>query len=191
MLKYSLAIVLLLCALPPSHAEPVKPLVKLKPEERSDRLAGDARNVQSYRDGLRAVLQYMDSRDDLFPRVPVKKSRLLLREEKEAVWNTWDRFLDYVLALESVEQYHSQFARLKGTDKEDSFLIDYTAFLTRYRAALEFIERAEKNPELHKVLNDPVPELGLSGGTYSRLKLRHLNIATDAQFAAREVVMAT
>lgn len=191
MLKYCLAIVLFLCALTPSHAEPVKPLTKLRPEERSNRLAGDARNVQLYRDGLRAVLQYMDLREDLFPRVPVQKSRLLLREEKEAVWNTWQRFLDYMLALESLEKYHSQFARLKGTDKEDSFLINYTALLARYRAALEFIERADKNPELHKVLNDPVPELGLSGGTYASLKFKHLNIAIATEFAAREVVMAT
>lgn len=193
MVKNSLAIVLLLCALASSHAEPVKPLTKLNAQERADRLADDVRNVQIHRDGLRAVLQYMDSREDLFPhvRVPAEKSRLLLREEKEAVWNTWQRFLDYVLALESLEQYHAHFARLKGTDKEDSFLIEDAALLGRYRAALEFIERADKNPELHKVLNDPVPELGLPGGSFSSLKFKHLNIAIATQFTARELVMKT
>ena len=191
MLKFLLAITLLFPTLPFVHAEPVKPLAQLKPDERADRLAGDAQNVQLHRDGLRAVLQYMDAHDELFPKVPVEKPRLLLREEKEAVWNTWQRFLDYTLALESLEQYHSQFARLKGTEKEDSFLIGYTALLARYRAALEFIERADKNPELHKVLNDPVPELGLPGGTYSSLKFKHLNVGIATQFAAREVIMKT
>jgi hypothetical protein len=193
MVKYYLAIVLFLWAFLPSHAEPVRQLSKLNAEERASRIAGDARDVQLHRDGLRAVLQYMDSREDLFPRSPVsgQNSRLLLREEKEAVWNTWQRFLDYLLALESLEKYHWQFARLKGAEKEESFLIQYTALLARYRAALEFIERADRNPELHKVLNDPVPELGLSGGTYASLKFKHLNIAMATQFAAREVVMKT
>jgi hypothetical protein len=184
-------IILLAATLSLSPAGPLKPLHQLKPEDRAERLAGDTRNIQLHRDGLRAVIQYMDSREDLFPRAPVKEPRLLLREEKEAVWNVWQRFLDYLLALESLEQYHVQFARLKGIEKEDSFLIGYAALLARYRGALEFIQRADKNPELHKVLNDPVPELGLPGGSYASLKLKHLNVAIATQFAAREALMKT
>jgi len=184
-------LILMAASLSLLSAEPVKPLRHLKPEERAERLAGDARNIQLHRDGLRAVIQYLDSREDLFPRVPVKNPRLLLREEKEAVWNAWQRLLDYLLALESLEQYHAQFARLKGAEKEDSFLISYAALLARYRGALEFIERADRNPELHKVLNDPVPELGLPGGTYASLKLKHLNIAIATQFTAREALLKT
>jgi len=184
-------LILMAASLSLLSAEPVKPLRHLKPEERAERLAGDARNIQLHRDGLRAVIQYLDSREDLFPRVPVKNPRLLLREEKEAVWNAWQRLLDYLLALESLEQYHAQFARLKGAEKEDSFLISYAALLARYRGALEFIERADRNPELHKVLNDPVPELGLPGGTYASLKLKHLNIAIATQFTASEALLKT
>ena len=191
MTKTTLAVFLLAAPLAAIQAEPVKPLPKLSPEERADRLAGDARIVQLHREGLRAVIQYMDSHEELFPSVKVQEPRLLRREEKEAVWNTWQRFLDYVVALQSLEQYHEQFLKLKGTEKEDSFLIGYAALLARYRAALEFIERADRNPELHKVLNDPVPELGLPGGTYASLKFKHLNIAIATQFAAREAVLKT
>jgi len=191
MTRPTCTIVLLAATLALARAEPVKPLPQLKPEERAERLAGDARIVELHRDGLRAVIRYMDSRDDLFPQVKVLEPRLLPREEKEAVWNTWQRFLDYMVALQSLEQYHEQFLKLKGTDKEDSFLIGYAALLARYRAALEFIERADRNPELHKVLNDPVPELGLPGGTYASLKFKHLNIAIATQFAAREAVLKT
>src|SRR5689334_18237699 len=191
MTKPTWTIMLLAASLAVSRAEPVKPLQKLTPEERADRLAGDARIVQLHRHGLREVIQYMDAHDELFPRVKVQEARLLRRDEKEAVWNTWQRFLDYIVALQSLEQYHEQFLKLKGTDKEDSFLIGYAALLIRYRAALEFIERADRNPELHKVLNDPVPELGLPGGTYASLKFQHLNIGIATQFAAREAVMKT
>jgi hypothetical protein len=167
------------------------PLHELDRSTLDERLAGDARTVELDRQGLRSVIIYMDSRRDLFPVEPLKESRLLRREEKEAVWNAWQRFLDYLVALESVEQYHAQFHRLKGAAREDSFLIGYGAMLARYRAALEFISRADNNPELDKVLNDPVPELGLPGGTFARLKLKHLNLAIASQFAAREVLLKT
>jgi hypothetical protein len=63
--------------------------------------------------------------------------------------------------------------------------------LAQYRAAMEFIARADRNPELDKVLNEPVPEIGLPAGTYARLKFKYLNVAVATEFAAREVVMKT
>src|SRR5947207_860545 len=105
----------------------IKPLHKLDRAELAERLQNDARNVQIHRDGLRQVITYMDSRQDLFPIETPKDSRLLRREEKEMVWNTWQRFLDYMLALDSLDQYHAPFHRLKGAAKEQSFLIGYAA----------------------------------------------------------------
>ena len=107
------------------------------------------------------------------------------------MWAAWQRFLDYLLALGSTEKYHAGFYRLKPSDREDSFVIGCAAMIARYRASLEFIERIEKNPELPKVLNDAVPELGLPAGTYSRLKLQILNVAMASEFAAREVMLKT
>src|SRR6185503_18346093 len=177
------------CAVLP--AAEIKPIYKLSRAELESRLEGDARAVQVQRQGLRSVISYVESRPDLFPANPPRTSHLLRREEKEIVWNTWQRFLDYIVALNAVERYHAPFYHLKGAAKEESFLIGYAAMLAKYRAAMEFIERAEHNPELDKVLNDPVPELGLPGRTYAKLKYKYLNVAIATDFAAREVLMKT
>lgn len=169
----------------------VRLIQKLPRAELEDRLQGDARAIQVQRQGLRTVINYIETRTDIFPAERPKEARLLRREEKEVVWNTWQRFLDYIVALDSMEQYHAPFYRLRGTAKEDSFLIGYAAMLAKYRAAMEFTERCEENPELDKVLNDPVPELGLPAGTYAKLKFKYLNVAIATDFAAREVLMKT
>lgn len=169
----------------------VKPLPKLNPAELAARRQADARAVQVQRDGLRSVIAYLGSRPDLFPTPPLKESRLPRREEKEAVWIAWQQFLDYLVGLDSIERCHTAFHRLKGAAREDSFLIGYAAMLAQYRAALEFMELAGRNPEWDKVLNDPVPELGLPGGMYAKLKFRFLNVAIASEFAAREVLRKT
>jgi len=185
---------LLLCSLLAGTAlsgAEVKPLQKLSKTELAARLEADAKAVQVQREGLREVISYLDSRPDLFPTNRVKSTALLRREQKEAVWPAWQRFLDYTVGLNSIERYHASFARLKAPARDDSFLIGYAALLAQYRAALEFIERAEKNPEWDKVLNDPVPELGLPGGMYAKVKFRFLNVGMATQFTAREAIMKT
>jgi len=172
-------------------AADVKPLTKLDKLELEVRLKADARAVEVERDGLRKVITFLDSRPDLFPASPSREAHLLRREEKETVWKTWQQFLDYNVGLDSVVRYHASFHKLKGTAREESFLIGYAAMLAQYRAALEFIDRAERNAEWDKVLNDPVPELGLPGGMYAKLKFKFLNVSIASQFAAREVVMKT
>lgn len=189
-MKITLLLSLLLLAISLPGAE-IKPLNKLGKAELEARLEADARAVHVQRDGLRAVIAYLDSRPDLFPTAPAKEFPLLRREEKEAVWGAWQRFLDYIVGLDSIERYHARYFLLKGDARDDSFLISYAALLAQYRAALELIERAERNPEWDKVLNDPVPELGLPGGMYARVKLRFLNVSMATQFTAREVIMKT
>ena len=169
----------------------IKPIQKLVRAELDARLTNDARAVLLHRDGLRSVIDFVEAQPDLFPAETPKESRLLRREEKEIAWNTWQRFLDYLLALDSLEQYHAGFYRLKDADREDSFLIGYAALLAKYRAALEFIARADHNPELDKVLNEPVPEIGLPAGTYAKLKFKYLNVAIATEFAAHEVMLKT
>lgn len=188
--KVTLLLFLLLLGTSLEGAE-VKPLPKLNPAELGARRHADARAVQVQRDGLRSVIAYLGARPELFPTPPLKESRLPRREDKEAVWIAWQRFLDYLVGLDSIERYHASFHRLKGAAREDSFLIGYAAMLAQYRAALEFIELAGRNPEWDKVLNDPVPELGLPGGMYAKLKFRFLNVAIASEFAAREVLWKT
>jgi hypothetical protein len=110
-----------------SPAAEVARIHKLTPAEATARLERDAREVLLHRDGLRDVIGYVETRADLFPVERPNPSRLLRREQKEDVWNTWQRFLDYMMALDSIEKYHADFYRLKGVAREDSFLIGYAA----------------------------------------------------------------
>jgi hypothetical protein len=166
-------------------------LHKLDRTELTNRLADDARTVLLHRDGLRKVIAYVESRPDLFPAETPKNSTLLRREQKEVVWETWQRLLDYLLALDSIERYHEKFYRLKGQDKAQSFLIGYAATLAQYRTVLEFIARADRVPGLDKVLNDPVSEIGLPANSYAKLRFKYLNVAMATDFAARQIVLKT
>lgn len=168
-----------------------RPLNQLTRAEQEAQIRGDLERVQRYHQGLESVLAFMTSRTDLFPSSQPSETRLLRREDKEVAWSAWQRFLDYFIALDEIEQTHQKYYRLKGDLKEQSFLADYAAFLVQYRFALEFIERAERNPELDKVLNDPVPEIGLAKEAYAKLKFEFLNVQKGAAFAAREVMLKT
>ncbi len=172
-------------------AEEIKPIHKLAPTERTARQQADGAAVLLHRAGLSNVLAFVDTQTEIFPIAKPKEARLLRREEKEVVWQTWQRFLDYTLVLDSTERYHADWWRLKGEAREDSFLISYAAMLANYRAALEFIRAAELNPELDKVLNDAVPELGLPANTYAKLKFENLNARIATEFAASEVTLKT
>ena len=140
------------------------------------------------RRGLSEVVAFQDQRADLFPRRAPEGARLLTREAKEEVWRAWGRFSDYLLALESRRGAGGELARLAVRRRADDFLRAYAAFLAQYRWGMEFIERAEKDPDLHKVLDEPVPELGLPGGAYAGLKYRFLHLGRAAEFAALEAV---
>lgn len=190
-MKTILSLAALLLLAPLLRAEEIKPIHKLTAAERQARLAGDAQAVLIYRAGLSNVIQFIGTQTDVFPTEKPKAARLLRREEKEIVWPTWQRLLEYTMALSSTERYHGDWWRLRGDAKEDAFLISYAAMLANYRAALEFIRAAELNPELDKVLNDAVPELGLPTGTYAKLKFENLNARIATEFAACEVTLKT
>lgn len=140
------------------------------------------------RHGLSEVVRFQEERADLFPREGPKEPRVMTRADKEEVWRAWQRFSDHFLALESKRASHKTFVRLAGQGRAEGFHAAYAAFLAQYRWALEFIERAERDPSLHKVLDEPVPELGLPGGAYAAFKYRFLNVARGAEFAAFEAV---
>lgn len=189
-MKSRLVVSLLLLANVLVGAE-IKPIHKLTAGARAARLQIDARTALLYREGLHAVIQFMETQPEVFPAEKPKQTRLLRREEKEALWQTWQRFLEYTMALDSSERYHFNWYRLKNSAREDSFLVSYATLLANYRAALEFIRRVEMNPELDKVLNDAVPELGLPVGTYAKLKFKYLNARIATEFAASEVILKT
>jgi len=167
----------------------IQPIHQLSAPELNARLQADTAAVENHRNGLLDVLRFVESQPDLFPITTAGAQRLLPREEKLVIWNAWQRFLDYLVALDSTEQYQANWFRLKGSARTDSFFIGYAAMLAKYRTASEWIDHIEHNPELDKVLNDAVPELGLPAGTYAKLKFKYLNVAMATRFAASEVTI--
>src|SRR6185436_601601 len=90
------------------------PLEKLSKADQKQRIQGDLASVLVYREGLRKVLNYATTQTNLFPATRLRQARLLPREEKENIWNTWKSYLDYMLALESIRTYHEKFYLLGG-----------------------------------------------------------------------------
>jgi hypothetical protein len=164
------------------------PLAQLDPPAREARLASDAAAVTVYRAGLRDVVAYVDARPDLFAPPRSGTPAIPPREARETVWTAWQRFLDYVLALDTIGRAHQQFDALPSPAREQSFAIGHAAFVAQYHFALELLDRLDRNPDLQPLLNEPVPELGLDRGTYARVRARFLNVARGTEFAALGVV---
>src|SRR5688572_2809663 len=96
----------LVLAVAGSYAAEPKQIHKLTQAELDERLQADARSTAVHRNGLRDVIRFMESRPDIFPPAASNSTRLLRREEKEAVWSAWQRLLDYLVALDSTERFH-------------------------------------------------------------------------------------
>jgi hypothetical protein len=159
-------------------------LLRLDDAALSARQAADLRAIAVYRNGLARTLEFVRAQPALFPERRIDK-RLLGEADKKQVRGAWKALLDYQLALEAVERFHSDFFLLRReAARERSLFATYAAHVARYRFALDFIERAENDPELAKVLNEPVAELGLEKGAYDRFKFQFLNVGLGGQFAA-------
>ncbi|MGA1876152.1 MAG: hypothetical protein ACMUIA_11145, partial [bacterium] len=183
-----LAVVVVFClAAAPLHRH-VTPLQELEESMLGDRITTDLNSISIYRDGLRSTLAFMTPGLKTLRPEGDRKVNVPPREAKEDVWNAWKGLLDYYLALESIRSYYKDFSMVKDKERRaDSFLVYNASFLAQYRFALEFLEKADAYPELDTILNDPVPELGLSGKTYARFKFRFLHVARALEFAALQV----
>ena len=160
------------------------PLAKLDAASRAASQASDLRSVGVFRGGLARVTERTAARPNLFPAARRRGTHLLNEAERSAVRETWKSFLDYLLALDSLERFHAEYAVLAWSDRTPSFHVARGAFLAQYRFALDFIRRVENDPKLPILLNEPLPALGLPAGSYDRLKFRFLNVAASSQLAA-------
>jgi hypothetical protein len=147
--------------------------------------AADEQTLLRCRSGLSNVLAFAAGQSRIFPDQKVALD-FLDRTEREAAVETWKSLLDYMAALDGVCQQHMRFYALKlnSAERRRSFWIAYGAFVARYRCALEFLRRAENNPALDQLFNDPVLELGLAKNGYNRFKLFFLNSGRGIEFAA-------
>lgn len=144
----------------------------------------------TYRAGLQRVLDFAEARPNLFPPDKLEKPRLLGRDEKQDVRNSWKSLLDYVLALDSLQRAYGSFWKVRRADRDKALTASYAAFAAQYRFALDFISRVENDPGLHPLLDEAIPDLGLPKGSYARFKSRFLNVGRAAEFAALEALYA-
>jgi hypothetical protein len=160
------------------------PLSQLDAMSRAESQASDLQAVVVFREGLAHLADFAGSRSDLFPAARQRAPRLLNEMDRAEVRETWKSFLDYVIALDSLERFHRDYAVTAWRDRAASFHVARGAFLAQYRFAFDFIQRAENDPKLAILLNDPVPDLGLPAGSYDRLKTSFLNVAASSQLTA-------
>ncbi|MBT2989677.1 MAG: hypothetical protein KME65_11995 [Candidatus Thiodiazotropha sp. (ex Ctena orbiculata)] len=154
------------------------------PDERAllQRLHNDKEVVLTQRRGLADTLDYMRTENDLFT-TGSRDDRLITREQKEQIWSTWVSLLDRLLILDSISQsYESYRNQPDEILRKTAFRTAYAAFLARYRYVLDFLQISERNPQIHILLNEPVPELGLKQGSYAKIKYHYLNVAIAAEF---------
>jgi len=184
------AVILLIFGCAGVHAG-ILPLHELDRAGQNERIGGDLKLAAVYRTGLSNTVAFARTQTNLFPLDKTTELHLPRREEKEVLWQAWKTYLDYLVALDALDAYHADWFQLSGERREKSFTIGYAAFLAKYRFGLEFVALAGKNPFLDTILNEPVPELGLPAGTYSKLKFRFLNVATATDFGAQAVLFKT
>lgn len=146
--------------------------------------------IQTARRGLGATLAYIDAHPEIFLTMQVSAPSALNRRQRMTAWQTWQFFLDHILYLDTMGRVCSeQYLAALGTGKSaELFHPAFAAFTTQYRFALEFIDQMEKNPDMHVLLNEAVPELGLERGSYALLKFRFLNVLRGIEFARLHVL---
>lgn len=152
-------------------------------------IAADSKVFLILRNGLVKAADFARSRPDLFSPAKGRKNALMTREDKLAVWSTWSSVLDSIAGLDRLRSEHRNFDQLQESEhKHASFAIANAAFLAGYRHGLEFIDLADRNPALDTILNEAVPELGIPAGTFTRFKLRFLNVAIAGECGALQVI---
>lgn len=144
--------------------------------------ADDAREIAAYRSGLQAIVRHIDT---------PPRDAMPAREQREEARLTWKSFLDYQLALESIRARNADFMKQRGAKRDRMFRLHHAAWLAQYRAALDFIERMERHPEVHTMLNESSSEIGLGESTYAAFKFRWLNVARAAEMSAYTLLSAT
>ena len=149
-----------------------------------DTFQNHAAAVLQSREGLQGILAFMRAEPELFLAERQLRKRSLTREERELIWQTWQSFLDHVIALDSIGRQYTDFQSFENdAQRKQAFKLAFATFLTQYRHALDFISITENDPTLHVVLNEPVPEIGLPADSYAAIKYRFLNVLRGAEFA--------
>lgn len=144
--------------------------------------------IEQSRHGLARVISFMKVNPDLFPRNPPGPGHFLNEQQRITLKQVWQGFLDYMVVLGRLgERYAAVRKGLKNGSEKRVFYASYAIFLAQNRFAMEFIRVVEQDSALHVVLNEPLPEMGLSKGAYSDLKNEFLNPSKGADFVLMDM----
>ncbi len=155
------------------------------------RYAQDIQTILSSRSGMEAAIDFVDTHPEIFPATKVESNENQLnREQRMIVWQSWQNFLDHILFFDTMGYMYAEiYGNAQGKEnKEDPFLAAFACFLAQYRSAMDYIERMEKDPGMHVILNQAVPEFGIEEGSYAKVKYRFLNVIRGAEFARLNVL---
>ncbi len=147
---------------------------------------GDAAIVTHAREGLAHTVAYMRTQPALFVKREPKPPRVLSPDQRRELRDLWASFQDRMLMLDNVSRRQAE-AALSGksaSERAQALALHHAALVSRYRHALDFIALTDADPTLRLVLDEPVPELGLPGGSYGQFKLRYLNALIAGEFAS-------
>jgi len=145
--------------------------------------ASDIEKIVNSRKSFEKMQTFMHLRDDLFLHERKLTQGLTSREQRKEIWLFWQGFLDRIILLDMLgDKYDKRYKNVRGEFKKENYRVAYSAFLLQYRYAVEIISILENNPEMHTILNEPVPELGLEKNTYKKLKFRFLNVLRAGEF---------
>ncbi|MBN1499356.1 MAG: hypothetical protein JW982_04345 [Spirochaetes bacterium] len=177
-------IIILILILTVFACKTTEKLYELDKETLQYKQTNDLESIKLCRDGLNHLLIYMDAHSEIFSSKKLKKSKMLLHDQRETTLTTWKAALEYYFALDSIQSFHKDFLLLKDkTMQNKSFYLSAYSFMTEYSFALELISRLEKNPHFDILLNEPLENMDLPGGMYDKFKFRFLNVGTAALFA--------
>lgn len=156
------------------------------------RMADASRVLHVSRTGLQRAVDFARSRPDLFNREKNKAQDLLTRQDKLVIWSTWSSVLDSLAALDAIRGVWKDYSLLQEKARRNvTFALNQASFLAAYRYALEFIGLSDRNSSLNVILDEAVPELGITAGNFSRFKFRFLNGAVATEFSALQVIGAS
>ncbi len=112
-------------------------------------------------------------------------SLLWSRAQREESLNQWKSMLDCYFALNSTARHYREWYLVKNpAQRRIQFSLYFVVMAAQYRFAMEFLHHAADSPDLDKLLNQPMPELGLPAQTWADFKYHYLNVAKAAEFAA-------
>ena len=156
-----------------------------------DRYEADVKTILESRLGMKTMVEFVGTHPEMFSSVELEGSDIQLdREQRIIVWQAWQKFLDHVLFFDTMGYMYAEVYKneVSKVNRKGPFLAAFSCFLAQYRFAMDYIEIMEKNPNMHVILNEAVPEFGIAEGSYSKLKFRFLNVIRGAEFARLSVL---